>query len=138
MAEHDLPTAVAAILERTDAPQVDYVGFSMGGMLLYASLGHTLPAAQVRRVAIMFFASDELNAISTPYTCMHAWMELGRAHGLQVVKMHRAGIASEGSMAKAADSLMATSDERTTDAVGAMPGAVKAEATPRPAVYSVA
>ncbi len=53
MVKEDVPLAVAAVLGRTGAAAVDYVGFSMGGMLLYAALGRTVPVAQVRRVVIV-------------------------------------------------------------------------------------
>lgn len=53
MVRHDLPLAVAEVLERTASTKLDYVGFSMGGMLLYAALGHTVHADRVRRVAIV-------------------------------------------------------------------------------------
>ncbi len=53
MVHHDVPTAVAEVRRRTGAEQVDYVGFSMGGMLLYACLGRTVPVAHIRRVAII-------------------------------------------------------------------------------------
>lgn len=53
MARHDVPMAVAAVRERTGADRVDYVGFSMGGMLLYASLGRTLPEGWLRRAVII-------------------------------------------------------------------------------------
>jgi pimeloyl-ACP methyl ester carboxylesterase len=53
MARHDVPLGVAAVLARTGAAQLDYVGFSMGGMLLYAALGRTLPAEQLRRAVIV-------------------------------------------------------------------------------------
>jgi pimeloyl-ACP methyl ester carboxylesterase len=36
---HDVPTALAHVRAATDAPDVDWVGFSMGGMLAYAHLG---------------------------------------------------------------------------------------------------
>lgn len=49
LARYDVPGAVATVLARTGAQQVDYVGFSMGGILLYAALGRSLPRAQVRR-----------------------------------------------------------------------------------------
>ena len=35
----DIPTALAYVRAATDAPMVDWVGFSMGGMLAYAHLG---------------------------------------------------------------------------------------------------
>ncbi len=53
MVHHDVPIAVAEVLARTGATQLDYVGFSMGGMLLYASIAHTLDVGHVRRVAIV-------------------------------------------------------------------------------------
>ncbi len=52
MAEHDVPLAVAQVRARTGAAQVDLIGFSMGGMLLYASLARGVDVAQVRRVVI--------------------------------------------------------------------------------------
>ena len=53
MRDHDLPTGVRAVLERTGQAQLDLVGFSMGGMLIYGALGRTLPEALVRRVVIV-------------------------------------------------------------------------------------
>ena len=53
MTHHDVPLAVAEVLQRTGAQHLDYVGFSMGGMLLYAALGRTLPESQVRRAVIL-------------------------------------------------------------------------------------
>ena len=53
MATHDVPDAARAVLQRTQAPQLDYIGFSMGGMLAYATLGATLPAELVRKVVII-------------------------------------------------------------------------------------
>ena len=53
MARHDLPLAIDAIRLRTSAPAIDYVGFSMGGMLLYAALGATIPEEAIRRVVIL-------------------------------------------------------------------------------------
>jgi pimeloyl-ACP methyl ester carboxylesterase len=50
MVHHDVPLGVEAVLARTGAVALDYVGFSMGGMLLYAALGRTLPRERVRRV----------------------------------------------------------------------------------------
>ncbi|WP_437677559.1 alpha/beta fold hydrolase [Sorangium sp. So ce131] len=53
MARYDLPRAFDVILERTSARSLDYVGFSMGGMLLYAALGRSVPEHRVRRVVIV-------------------------------------------------------------------------------------
>ncbi len=51
--EQDLPLCVQTVLERTDSQQLDYVGFSMGGMLLYAAIGESVPPSALRRVAIV-------------------------------------------------------------------------------------
>jgi pimeloyl-ACP methyl ester carboxylesterase len=53
MVDHDVPIAVRAVLEKTGAPQLDYIGFSMGGMLLYASIGKTIEERMVRRAAVV-------------------------------------------------------------------------------------
>jgi len=53
MVAHDLPLAVAEVRRRTDASQVDLIGFSMGGMLLLAALGRTLPIDAVRRAVLI-------------------------------------------------------------------------------------
>ncbi|HJK91202.1 MAG TPA: alpha/beta fold hydrolase [Polyangiaceae bacterium LLY-WYZ-15_(1-7)] len=54
MARHDVPEAIAAVLERTGAGRLDYVGFSMGGMLLYAALGSAaLDQGRLRRAVII-------------------------------------------------------------------------------------
>ena len=53
MAENDLPVAVRSVLDRTGAAAIDYVGFSMGGMLLYAVIGRSVPQALFRRVVIV-------------------------------------------------------------------------------------
>lgn len=53
MARHDVPLAVARVLERTGARAVDYVGFSMGGMVLYAALGRHLPERRLRRAVLI-------------------------------------------------------------------------------------
>ena len=53
MARHDVPMAVAEVRKRTGAAAIDYVGFSMGGMLLYAALGRTLAVEAIRRVVIL-------------------------------------------------------------------------------------
>ncbi|WP_437690009.1 lipase family alpha/beta hydrolase [Sorangium sp. So ce176] len=53
MVRYDLPCAFGAILMRTGARSLDYVGFSMGGMLLYAALGRSVPEHQVRRVVVV-------------------------------------------------------------------------------------
>ena len=53
LAEHDVPLAVAEVLRRTGQNHLDYVGFSMGGILLYATLGRSVAAQAVRRVVII-------------------------------------------------------------------------------------
>jgi polyhydroxyalkanoate synthase subunit PhaC len=53
MVRHDLPLAIDTVLERTKSSQLDYVGFSMGGMLLYAALEHTVPQTKLRRAAVI-------------------------------------------------------------------------------------
>jgi len=53
MADHDVPEAIGHVLEATGAERVDYVGYSMGGMLLYAALDRRLDADQVRRVVVV-------------------------------------------------------------------------------------
>lgn len=53
MARYDLPIGIDRVLEITGAPQLDYVGFSMGGMLLYGSIARTVDPAKVRKVVII-------------------------------------------------------------------------------------
>lgn len=53
MVAHDVPLAVDAVCDRTGARRVDYVGFSMGGMLLFSALGRTVAAARVRRAVLI-------------------------------------------------------------------------------------
>ncbi len=52
MALQDVPLAIAAVRERTGAPAIDYVGFSMGGMLLYAALGRSVPEVWLRSAVL--------------------------------------------------------------------------------------
>jgi len=53
MTQHDVPMGINRVLEITGAAHLDYVGFSMGGMLLYASLGRTVDPSRLRRVAFV-------------------------------------------------------------------------------------
>lgn len=54
MAEHDVPIGVREVLARTKAPCLDYVGFSMGGMLAYAAIGaRRIDPGMLRRVVII-------------------------------------------------------------------------------------
>jgi len=53
MVRNDLPRGIATVLERTGAEHLDYVGFSMGGMLLYAALGRAVPTEHIRKVVII-------------------------------------------------------------------------------------
>src|SRR4030095_14419776 len=41
------------VLERTGHRALDYVGFSMGGMLLYAALGHSIDETKLRRAVVI-------------------------------------------------------------------------------------
>jgi pimeloyl-ACP methyl ester carboxylesterase len=53
MVAHDLPLAVETVLHRSGARALDLVGFSMGGMLILAGLGRTVPAPRVRRAVLI-------------------------------------------------------------------------------------
>jgi polyhydroxyalkanoate synthase len=53
MVQHDIPIAVQTILARTGKARLDYVGFSMGGMLLFGSLDRTLDSRLIRRAALI-------------------------------------------------------------------------------------
>jgi pimeloyl-ACP methyl ester carboxylesterase len=53
MVANDLPCAIEAVLAETGAEAIDYVGFSMGGMLLYAAIGRSVAAARVRRAVFV-------------------------------------------------------------------------------------
>lgn len=52
---YDLPLAVDTVCARTGSDAVDYIGYSMGGMLLYAGIGRTVPQERIRRA--VFIAS---------------------------------------------------------------------------------
>jgi len=51
--DHDLAVATQEVLARTGATQLDYVGYSMGGMLLYGAMSDPMMRARIRRVAII-------------------------------------------------------------------------------------
>ncbi len=53
MARFDVPLGVDEVLRRTEAEALDYVGFSMGGMLLYAAIGRLVEPTKLRRVVIV-------------------------------------------------------------------------------------
>jgi pimeloyl-ACP methyl ester carboxylesterase len=53
MVKQDLPLGVREVLSRAGAERVDYVGFSMGGMLLYAAIAKTVAGECFRRVVII-------------------------------------------------------------------------------------
>jgi polyhydroxyalkanoate synthase subunit PhaC len=65
---HDLPCAVDAVCQRTGASQVDYIGYSMGGMLLYAGIDRSVPAERIRRavfIASPAFVAPPLKVLRT-------------------------------------------------------------------------
>jgi polyhydroxyalkanoate synthase len=72
LAHNDIPQGVAMVLAKTGAPQLDYLGFSMGGMLAYASFGHTVGMHQIRRVVIM--GSPGFVGAVLPGTKVAAWI----------------------------------------------------------------
>lgn len=53
MARYDVPRAVDEVLARTGASALDYVGFSMGGMLVYAAIGRFIRPEKIRKVVVM-------------------------------------------------------------------------------------
>lgn len=53
MVLHDLPVAIDAVRERSGGDRVDYIGFSMGGMLLYAALGRSVDPGTLRRAVLI-------------------------------------------------------------------------------------
>ena len=53
MVEHDLPVAIREVLRQSGAEQVDYVGYSMGGMLMYAAVAHGDVCERIRRVVVI-------------------------------------------------------------------------------------
>lgn len=53
MARYDVPGAIDAVLRATNSEKLDYVGFSMGGMLALATIGTTVPTDRIRRLVII-------------------------------------------------------------------------------------
>lgn len=53
MVEHDVPLAIREVLKQTGAAQLDYIGYSMGGMLAYAMIAHADVCELIRRVVIV-------------------------------------------------------------------------------------
>jgi polyhydroxyalkanoate synthase subunit PhaC len=53
MAKYDVPMAVRTVLQRAGASSLDYVGFSMGGMLLYACLDRGVPQSSIRSAVLV-------------------------------------------------------------------------------------
>lgn len=53
MVEHDIPLAIREVLRQTGAAHLDYVGYSMGGMLMYAAVAHPEVCEQIRRVVVV-------------------------------------------------------------------------------------
>jgi pimeloyl-ACP methyl ester carboxylesterase len=74
MVANDVPVAIRFVLERTRATRLDYVGFSMGGMLLYASLGRTVPREHIGRVGIIGSPGE----IVLPFSFLRAFRRMPR------------------------------------------------------------
>ena len=53
MARYDLPLAVEHILQTTYAKQIDFVGFSMGGVVLCGALADSLTEVSIRRAVVL-------------------------------------------------------------------------------------
>lgn len=53
MVRYDIPLAIEQVRQRTRADQIDYVGFSMGGMLLYSAIDRTVPSSCFRRIVVI-------------------------------------------------------------------------------------
>jgi polyhydroxyalkanoate synthase subunit PhaC len=78
MVEHDLPLAIREVLRHTAATQVDYVGYSMGGMLMYAAIADPDVRERVRRVVIV--GSPPILRVPWPLRgVMHVGARLPRA-----------------------------------------------------------
>lgn len=75
MVRHDIPLAIEEILERTRAERVDYVGFSMGGMLLYSAIERTVPQDRFRRIVII----GSPGRVDPPWKFLRAFRRLPRA-----------------------------------------------------------
>ncbi len=71
MARNDLPLVIDEVLARTGARQIDYVGFSMGGMLLYAVLDATVPRARFRRVVTVGSPAEVRPRLPVPRALRH-------------------------------------------------------------------
>lgn len=53
MVRHDVPLGIRRVLDQTGQPALDYIGFSMGGMLLYAALGRSVKTEWIRRAVVV-------------------------------------------------------------------------------------
>ena len=53
LAKEDIPLGIDFVLRATGTQRLDYLGFSMGGMLAYAAFGRFVPVEKLRRVVIM-------------------------------------------------------------------------------------
>jgi pimeloyl-ACP methyl ester carboxylesterase len=74
MVDKDLPVAIDFVRERTRSERIDYVGFSMGGMLLYAALGRSVDPSVLHRVALI----GSPGRVSPPFAFMRVFAFLPR------------------------------------------------------------
>lgn len=77
MVREDIPLAVRTVLERTGFERLDYVGFSMGGMLLYAAIGRTVPETQIRRAVVIGSPAVIRPPFRVPFAARFARLPLG-------------------------------------------------------------
>lgn len=91
MVREDIPIAVQTVLARTEHTELDYVGFSMGGMLLYAAIGRHLPESQVRRAVIIGSPAIVRLPFRLPFARRLAELPLALSPGMRLRLLARTG-----------------------------------------------
>ena len=72
MVKHDIPLGVDTVLLRTNETQLDFVGFSMGGMLLYGALTATSPQGETSERVLAFEKLAHVVIIGSPARVGHS------------------------------------------------------------------